>query len=378
MDQLERRVARLFCVGFDGFEMPSAVGALIDRGVGSAILFARNIASAQQAMELGAELKKRAGARPLLINVDQEGGRVMRLKEGGTAVPSMRVLGKVDDVALTREAGRILAREMRAINMDQVNAPVLDVDTNPANPVIACRSFGRTPELVSRMGVALIEGIQGEGVAACGKHFPGHGDTSQDSHFDLPRLPHAMERLERVEFPPFRAAIKAGVGAMMTAHVIYEPLDGRLPATMSETMMKGVVRDRMGFGGVVYSDDLEMKAIASHFDIAEVVSRCVRASVDVMCVCHTPELQNRAIDELVKAVERGEVTRETIDAANRRIDALAARYYRPAATGRVSDVVGCDAHRRVVDRINELAGGVTETAADPTAVMDELVKQGRA
>jgi beta-N-acetylhexosaminidase len=183
-----------------------------------------------------------------------------------------------------------------------------------------------------------------------------------------------VERLEQVEFRPFRAAIDAGVSALMTAHVVYEPMDPSRPATMSRLMLHGLVRQRMGFGGVLYTDDLEMKAIASHFDIGDVVTACARASVDVMCVCHTPELQNQAIEELVKAVESGHVQRETIVDANRRIDAQAKRYYRTPTREKVSAVVGCDEHRRTVDRILALAGTAQGAGTDPTAVMDDLLK----
>jgi beta-N-acetylhexosaminidase len=368
----------MFCIGFDGYHMPPEVAELIDRGVGSVILFKRNFSSPQQALELTASLKERAGTRPLLINVDQEGGRVMRLTAaaGATPIPSMRILGRANDLDLTRQIGQILAREMRAINIDQVNAPVLDVDTNPANPVIADRSFGPSPELVSRHGVALLQGIQGESVAACGKHFPGHGDTAQDTHFSLPHLPHDLDRMERIELPPFRAAIHAGVAAIMSAHLIYDRLEpAGLPATMSAPIMQGILRDHLGFTGVTYTDDLEMRAIHDNFGIGQVVRSVANASVDVLCVCHTPALQSQAIDELVQAVERGQVKRELIEAANRRLDTLASRYYRPPVRGKVSPIIGCDAHQRIVDRIHELAGSPATTSPDPTAVMDHLVKQ---
>lgn len=376
MGSLERQVARMFCIGFDATEVTPEVAALIDRGVGSVIFFKRNIASAQQAADLAADLKERARG-PLMINVDQEGGRVLRLHDRATPVPSMRVVGQVDDVNLTREVGRVLAREMRAVNIDQVNAPVLDVDTNPANPVIGSRSFGRTPELVSRHGVALLEGIQSEGVAACGKHFPGHGDTAQDSHWTLPRLPHSMERLERVELAPFQAAVDAGIASLMTAHVMYEPLDPTYPATMSVRLLREIVRDRMGYQGVVISDDLEMKAITDHYGVEQAVIRGAQAWVDLFPVAHTAELQNKAIDALIHAVERGEVDRGLIDAANRRLDKLMADYCRPAVRGPVSDVLGCDAHREVVDEILRRAGqqGARTAGEDPTAAMDEITRK---
>jgi beta-N-acetylhexosaminidase len=368
---LARRVARLFCIGFDGVSVGPDVQQLIDRRVGSVIFFKRNVGTAQQLADLSRALKERAKG-PLLINIDQEGGRVLRVVDGATPIPSMRLVGQVDDVNLTREVGRILAREMRACHIDQVNAPVLDVDTNAGNPVIGTRSFGRTPELVARHGVALIDGIQSEGVAACGKHFPGHGDTATDSHWTLPKLPHSMERLNEVELPPFQAAVSAGVAAIMTAHVMYEPLDPTYPATMSAKILKTIVRDRMGFNGVVISDDLEMKAITDHFGIDRAVVSGALATVDLFPVAHSAELQNRAIDALLHAVERGDVPEHLIDAANSRLDALCAKYVRPATPGPVSTVLGSPAHRRITDELLRRAETIDANGADPTAVMDQI------
>ena len=369
MSELASSVARMFAVGFDGLTPPAELPRLIDRGVSSVVLFARNVESPEQVAELAGELKARAG-RPLLTCVDQEGGRVRRLRDGFTHVPSMRALGHTGDVELAYAVGRILARELRAVNLDVNFAPTLDVDTNPDNPVIGDRSFGATSDLVSRMGTALIRGLQENGVAACGKHFPGHGDTSQDSHHELPRLPHPMERLERVELPPFRAAVDAGVAMIMTSHVVFEPIDPEYPATMSKSVLHGILRQRMKFDGVIISDDLEMRAIAANFDIAEVVTRGANAGVDLFAICHDPVLQNRAIDALVKAVERGAVPRERVAEANRRLDGLMKRY--AGAPHPISDFKSLNSaeHRAIIERIAavaELNGNGDEV--DPTEQM---------
>jgi beta-N-acetylhexosaminidase len=265
-------------------------------------------------------------------------------------------------VELGRNVGRLLGRELRAANVDMDFAPVLDVDTNPANPVIADRSFGRTPELVTDLGLALIDGLQSQGVAACGKHFPGHGDTAQDSHHALPRLPHAMDRLNAIELPPFARAAKAGVAAIMTAHVIFEAIDPEYPATMSKPVLTGLLRDRLGFEGVIVSDDLGMKAVAAHYSLEDVVIRGANAGIDFFCAAHDPSEQNRAINLLTKAVERGDVSRETIEAANRRLDALCERFVRPPRTGPLDPVVGCHEHQQLV----ALFGAETGPTHDPT------------
>jgi beta-N-acetylhexosaminidase len=277
----------------------------------------------------------------------------------------MRALGQTGDAELAYAVGRVLARELRAVNLDVNFAPTLDVDTNPNNPVIGDRSFGATSDLVSRMGTALIRGLQENGVAACGKHFPGHGDTSQDSHYELPRLPHPIERLERVELPPFRAAVDAGVAMVMTSHVVFEPIDSEFPATMSRSVLHGILRQRMKFNGVIVSDDLEMRAIAANFAIDEVVTRGANAGVDLFAICHDPDLQNRAIDALVRAVERGEVSRERIAEANRRLDVLMGRYAH--APHPISDFKSLNSaeHRAIIDRIQSVADA-EEAEADPT------------
>src|SRR3954465_4732270 len=264
MPDLDRAVASMFAIGFDGKLLSPSLKALLERGVSSVILFSRNVESPRQIARLCYEIQAHAG-RPILIGTDQEGGRVARLRSGFTPIPSMRALGQLDDEKVAFEIGQVVAAELRAVNIHMDLAPVLDVDSNPKNPVIADRSFGPNPQVVSKMGAALLRGLQSGGVAACAKHFPGHGDTSKDSHFDLPRLEHALSRLEKVELPPFRAAIAAGVSAIMTAHIIFDALDPDLPATMSKNVLTTLLRQKLNFNGLLISDALEMKAIADHF-----------------------------------------------------------------------------------------------------------------
>lgn len=360
---LSRAVARMFCVGFEGTAAVSPeMRDLIARGVGGAVLFKRNFATGQQVADLCAELKTLAIGRPLVTCVDQEGGRVIRLGPPFSQVPSMRVVGRARQTAPASAVGRLLGRELRAANIDMDFAPVLDVDTNPANPVIADRSFNSTPLVVADLGAAFIASMQAEGVAACGKHFPGHGDTSQDSHHDLPRLRHDMDRLSAVELVPFAITSRVGIAAIMTAHVIFEAIDPEYPATMSKPVLDGILRQRLGFHGVVVSDDLGMKAVAAHYSLEDVVIRGANAGVDFFCAAHDPAEQNRAIDLLTKAVERGDVSRETIEAANRRLDALSAKFVRPPRTGPLDPVVGCREHQQLVASF----GAETGPTHDPT------------
>ena len=323
---LFRECAGLFIVGFPGLSADAEVERLIDDGVGGIILFKRNVDSPAQVASLVKALKTRAG-RPLLASVDQEGGRVARLRGAPfTALPPMRHLGMSGDAALVERAGRLLALEVRALGFDVDFAPVLDVDTNPANPVIGDRSFHRDPAEVARLGVALARGMEAGGVASCAKHFPGHGDTAKDSHLDLPSLPHDLERLRQVELLPFAAYAKAGLASVMTAHVIFDALEPGVPATMSARVMDGLLRKELGFQGVVVSDDLEMKAISEHFSVERAVVEGVKAGVDCFLVCHHASVQRAAIEALVKAVESGEVKRERVLEARARIDAMNRRF----------------------------------------------------
>jgi len=318
--------ASLFIVGFPGVSPDAEVKKLISDGIGGVILFKRNVENAPQIASLVRELKTHA-ARPLIASVDQEGGRVARLRGAPfTALPPMRQLGTAGDLSLVERAGRLLALECRAMGFDFDFAPVVDVDTNPANPVIGDRSFHREAMEVAKLGIALARGLEAGGVASCAKHFPGHGDTSQDSHHDLPSLPHGLERLRSVELLPFAAYAQAELASVMTAHVIFEALDKGVPATMSKKVMDGVLRRELGFMGVVVSDDLEMKAIASHFSIERAVVEGVNAGVDSFLVCHHADVQRAAIESLVHAVEKGVVSRERLDEARGRVAKLVKRF----------------------------------------------------
>jgi len=361
VESLDRACAGLCCVAFDGPRPTPELRELLARGAAGVIYFSRNVESAEQLASLSAELKRAAG-RPLLLSVDQEGGRVMRLRarHGFTELPSMRAIGATGDEALARAAGELLGRELRAVGIDQDFAPVVDVDTNPANPVIGDRSFSRDPEVVGRLGAALARGLQSAGVAACAKHFPGHGDTAQDSHLELPRLPHGLDRLRAVELPPFHALARAGVAAVMTAHVLFEPLDAARPATMSPAVLR-LLREECGFQGAVLADDVEMQAVAAHFPLAEVVVSALNAGVDGLLLCHGAEVQARAIEALRRAVEDGRVSRERLAEASGKMAALLRWAGPPPDLRRVGALLRTEDHLALAARVPPLDAG-----RDPT------------
>ena len=349
MIDLPAAAARLFTVGFAGKALDADLELLLERGVGGVVLFSRNVGTPAEVFELTRALKRRAG-RPLLVAVDQEGGSVARLRNGFTRLPPLRVLGERGDAALARELGRVVGSELSAVGVDWDFAPVLDVDTNPNNPVIGERSLGADPARVAELGVAFAAGLVDSGVAACAKHFPGHGDTQQDSHLHLPRLPHSLERLERVELAPFQRAVTAGVPSIMAAHIVFEALDAARPASMSAALLD-LLRGRLGYDGIVVTDDLEMKAIADHFSIEEVVERGLAAGVDVFLVCHTAELAHRAIDAIVSAVRAGRVSERSLKQALERVTRFSERFARPPLATPELSLLDGEQHRAVVARL---------------------------
>jgi beta-N-acetylhexosaminidase len=357
---LFRSCAGLVVVGFPGPAPDAALEALVDDGVAGVILFARNLSSPAQAAGLVAALKRRAG-RPFLAAVDQEGGRVARLRGGPfTALPPMRELGLGGDAALVERVGRLLAFELRALGFDLDFAPVLDVDTNPHNPVIGDRSFHADPAEVARLGVALGRGLEAGGVASCGKHFPGHGDTSVDSHLELPSLPHGLQRLREVELVPFAAYARAGLASVMTAHVVFEALEPGLPATMSRAALFGLLRGELGFEGVIVSDDLEMKAISAHLGVERAAVQGLLAGVDLFLVCHHASVQRRVIEALAHAVETGQVPRQALEAARARVEGLLGRFARGPQD--LLATLGSSTHRALAAGL----GGRAPAGADPT------------
>jgi len=369
---LERQAASLFTVGFYGKAVTDDLKGLLSRGVGGVIFFARNVGKPAEVLELNRDLKSVA-ARPLVLAIDQEGGQVARLRDGFTELPTMRAVGATGSATLARELGGLVARELRAVGFDMNYAPVLDIDTNPDNPIIAARSFGRTPELVTELGLALAAGLQDAGVAACGKHFPGHGDTSQDSHLELPTLPHAMERLERVELAPFRAAARAGIASFMTAHVIFEAVDSKYPATMSRAVLTGILREKLGYDGMVVTDDVEMKAIADNYGVEEAVVLGLNAGVDHFLCCHTAELAHKAIDAIVRAVESGKLSQQILDTATRRFDKLRSRFAKPIGPAAGLATLRAPEHLALVARIlGTVDASLTEIGKDPTEVMERI------
>jgi len=323
--KIEDMIGQMVWVGFQGTEPSEEVRRLIwDYRVGGVVLFSRNVQTPKQVRALTdalREIAREAGHPvPLLVAVDQEGGNVARLREGFTQFPSAMAMGATRSSDLVRRAAEVTAEELKVVGIGVNFAPVLDVNVNPENPIIGIRSYGEDPELVARLGEAAVCGYQSKKVAATAKHFPGHGDTSLDTHLTLPRVSHPLERLENVELLPFRRAVDAGVRAVMTTHILFDALDPDLPATLSHKILTDLLRGDMGFSGVIITDCMEMKAMDRFWPEAPLSA--VQAGADVVLISHTYDRQVEALELLRRAAEDGRLSPERISASAERIYAL--------------------------------------------------------
>ncbi len=369
---LKAKIGQMFMVGFEGGTPTDHILHLIkEYQVGGIILFSRNIQTPAQLRNLIHQLQAQACQTdlglPLLVAIDQEGGIVTRLTRGFTIFPGNMALGAADSEELAGQAAEVMAREMTAVGIQMNLAPILDINTRPDNPGIGVRAYGDNPQRVARMGVAMIKAYQQHGIIATAKHFPGKGDVGVDAHLDLPSIFHSRERLEKVELYPFVAAIRAGVKAIMTSHVYFpgleepyslpsvstpiaapetinpspphplvpplptwergtggkgEGLSAPLPATLSRAITETLLRKKLGFQGVVITDDLEMGAILRYFDLKEAVVRAVEAGADLLLICRDYQRQLEGLQGLYRAVEEGRIGEERISTSFQRILSL--------------------------------------------------------
>ncbi|GAB3517841.1 glycoside hydrolase family 3 N-terminal domain-containing protein [Phytohabitans suffuscus] len=312
--------------GFEGKLPPTWVRRWLGEGLGGVALFGRNFANPAQVAELTAAL--RAERPDVIVAVDEEAGDVTRFETWqGSSRPGNLALGAVDDVTLTEAVARDLGHDLAEAGITLDYAPDADVNNNPDNPVIGVRAFGADPDLVARHTAAWITGLQSAGVAACAKHFPGHGDTSVDSHVDVPRIGSTRAELDETELPPFRAAIAAGVQAVMTGHLLVPAVDPRRPATLSRRVLTDLLRDELGFAGTIITDGIEMRALRTRYGLEGAAVQALAAGVDAICVGgdHADEATAaRLRDAIVAAVAAGELPEERLAEAAKRVEQLAA------------------------------------------------------
>ncbi len=363
---LRRRIGQLLIGSFAGSDIPVELRSLArEFDLGGVTLFGRlgNIEAPAQVAELAFDLRALGRELPGWVGIDQEGGRVARLRSPFTEWPPMAVLGRSDDPALAKRFAGALAAELSAVGISLDYAPVLDIHTNPKNPVIGDRALGDKPDTVAKLGRVIIEELQRAGVAACGKHFPGHGDTATDSHFELPLVEHPPDRLRAVEFVPFKAAIEARVAFIMTAHVLVTSLDEERPATLSRRIVNDLLRNELGFDGVIVSDDLEMKAISSRYTPSEAAVAAIAAGCDAVLMCGAGNQANierhaEALEALVHAVEDEELSITQVEAAlerNRRAKERFLREWRPPTAAQLTSLIGSDQHRAISEQMASFA-----------------------
>ena len=357
---VEQVIGQKLLLAFKGKDEPSdkIIQALREyKPCGITLFRSFNIDNPTQVRELTESLQRLArdfNLPPLLIATDQEGGQLMAIGEGSTPLPGNMALGATGSPELARRAGEVLGRELAAMGINVNYAPCVDVNLNPHNPVVGIRSFGENPLEVAKLASAMIEGIQSQGVAATAKHFPGHGDTSNDSHHGLPILPHSLDRLQSVEFPPFQSSVRAGVKLIMSAHLGLTALDGpnAPPATLSANILKNLLRHQIGFDGVIVTDAMDMQAIRQGGLLGEDAVRAVKAGVDLLLLTSDPEDHERVFRALVQAVQNDELNlnglRESVERIAALKDWIASHPVKPDL-----DVVGCTEHLTVANEIAE-------------------------
>jgi beta-N-acetylhexosaminidase len=353
---LRDKIGQMFMVGCADEALTSGERLLFEEyGFGGVILFQKNCCESRQLVSLCQEIWERGTDIPPFIAIDQEGGRVHRLPKPFTHFPDAARLGATGNATLAYNAGHAAALELALAGINLNFAPVLDVNSNSQNPVIGDRAFSGMPKEVIKMSLAWSRGLRDGGIIPCGKHFPGHGDTDKDSHFDLPIVHKSQEELKAVELPSFVAACKSGIDALMTAHVMFPALDADHPATLSEPIVTGVLRHQLGYDGVVFSDDMEMKAISGNYGLREAAVRAVAAGVDVLLFCHEIHRAIEAFEYLVNETEKDPALRVQVESSHRRICELKGRYLRFFSGVSKSDLAArlmrLD-HRRIVDAIH--------------------------
>ncbi|MGH2502979.1 MAG: glycoside hydrolase family 3 protein, partial [Ktedonobacterales bacterium] len=355
---LDQRLGQLFMVGFEGLAPTPDVIELIQRDhVGGVILFSRNCHSAQQVSRLTHDLQaaaRKAGhPAPLLIAVDQENGLVRRLGEAVTAFPGAMALGATGDEELTQAVAQATGEELLALGITMNLAPVADINSNPANPVIGVRSYGQDPALVAALTAAAVRGYDAAGIVSDLKHFPGHGDTAVDSHLALPALPHGRERLERVELVPFRAGVAAGADTIMLAHLRLPGIapDEDIPSSLSPSAVR-LAREALGFTGVIMTDCLEMGAVTRTVGAARGATLALQAGADLVLISHTIEAQRGSIEGARAALATGALDPEAVSRAAERVLRLKRRRLGwDRLPGLVaSDSVSTEEHRLLRDR----------------------------
>lgn len=320
---LEQKIGQMLLLPIEGTELsPGTKEHLLKHKIGNFIYFAHNLTDYKSIRKLSDSLQqaaKEASGIPAFISADQEGGMVTRAYSGATHYPSNMAITAAGMEDAVQEMSGMVARELKALGINLNHAPVLDVNNNPENPVIGIRAYSDNPETVASMATSYIRGLQKGGVLANAKHFPGHGDTYKDSHLALPSIAHDMDRLNSVELVPFKAAIADGVDSIMTAHIIFKAIDSKRPATLSPNVLTGLLRNKLGFKGLILTDSMTMNAIQDHYGLEKGCIMAINAGADILCMNADEAGQASSYKAILAAVNAGEIPIEKIDTAVERI-----------------------------------------------------------
>jgi beta-N-acetylhexosaminidase len=350
-DEVRKLLGQCFFIGFAGLELPSDTAKFIkENSIGGVTLFANNYQNPAQVAELANNLQalRASDDLPLVIAVDHEGGKVQRFKKHFTKFPEARVIGDKDSPKLAYECAEIMAKELRTVGVNVNFSPVADINTNPKNPVIGHRAFGDNEEIVSKMVSAMVRGFITHKVHPVVKHFPGHGDTPQDSHFHLPKIKTPLETILTREVKPFVKAFKAHCEMVMTAHIIVEAVEPKLPATFSRKILQEILREHLRYRGLIISDDMEMKAIADHFGEVDAPLMALEAGVDIL-LYHTAPVQNRVFEPLLSKLTSpaGAKALANLRTSAQRLAEFKAKHflpYKPVYIPDIEAIVGSKAH----------------------------------
>lgn len=326
---LKEKIGQLILVGMDGYEINDNIEELIKSyNVGGIILYGKNVKDSNQLLSLINSLKDTNSSNkvPLFISVDEEGGSVSRVPEGIKKLPTARSIGKTQDSSLAFKAGELLGKTVKTFGYNMDFAPVLDIDSNPLNPVIGDRAYGQTVEIVSSLGIEILNGIKEEGVIPVIKHFPGHGDTTVDSHIELPVLDYDLERIMNFEVVPFKHAIDSGAEVVMVAHILLPQIDPKYPASMSNIVITHMLRNKLKFKGIVITDDMTMGAIKKNYNIGNAAVQSIKVGADIILVGHNYKDSVEVFSALKESVEKGAISTERLYESVYRILKLKEQY----------------------------------------------------
>jgi beta-N-acetylhexosaminidase len=326
---IDEKIGQMLVVGIDGYDLNENTKSLIGKSkIGGVILFSNNIQDTNQLLNLLNSLKSEnlKNKIPLFLSVDEEGGRVTRMPKEFRNFPTNKAIGKVNDAVLSYSIGSTIAMEIGSFGFNMDFAPVLDVNSNSKNPVIGNRSFGADANIVSNLGIQTMKGIQSENIIPVVKHFPGHGDTSVDSHLGLPSVNNDLKRLKSLELIPFTEAIKNNADAVMIAHILLPKIDSENPSSLSKIIITNILRGDLNFNGVIITDDMTMGAIVKNYNIGEAAVKSVKAGTDIVLVCHGYDNEVNVINALKNAISNGDISGQRIDESVYRILSLKQKY----------------------------------------------------